>query len=350
MTKAPPVLARVFRGPRVESAHRGSAAVVDERGALLASCGDANLAVYARSAAKPFQAMPLLLAGGEKRFRLTDAEIALLCASHGGEPRHTAVASGLLRKGGFTVANLECGAHLPMHEPSARALIRAGKTPTALHNNCSGKHAGMLLACRLLEFPHAGYTDPAHPLQRRIRSLFARYAGVPESEIGIAIDGCNAPVFRLPLSALALAYARLTARAVAGEDRGAASARARIVRAMIRQPEMVAGASRFTTDLLTAGRGRWIAKEGAEGVYAVTLPPDRRGRSTGIAFKIEDGSARARDAVTLAAMSRLGVLPDDARRALAPYAEPVLHNARGLDVGRIEAEVPLVRLRTKTKG
>ena len=218
MAKAPPILARVFRGPRVESAHRGSAAVVDERGALLASCGDAHLAVYARSAAKPFQAMPLLLAGGEKRFRLSDAEIALLCASHGGEPRHTALAAQMLRKGGFTVADLECGAHLPMHEASARALLRAGKAPTALHNNCSGKHAGMLLACRLLELPHAGYTDAAHPLQRRIRSLVARFAGVPESEIGVAIDGCNAPVFRLPLSALALAYARLTARSVPGES------------------------------------------------------------------------------------------------------------------------------------
>ncbi len=348
MAKAPPILARVFRGPRVESAHRGSAAVVDERGALLASCGDAHLAVYARSAAKPFQAMPLLLAGGEKRFRLSDAEIALLCASHGGEPRHTALAAQMLRKGGFTVADLECGAHLPMHEASARALLRAGKAPTALHNNCSGKHAGMLLACRLLELPHAGYTDAAHPLQRRIRSLVARFAGVPESEIGVAIDGCNAPVFRLPLSALALAYARLTARSLPGEERGSAAARARVVRAMIRRPEMVAGEGRFTTDLLIAGRGRWIAKEGAEGVYAVALSPgtSNRGRSTGIAFKIEDGSARARDAVTLAAMTRLSVLPDDARRALAPYAEPVLHNARGLDVGRIEAEVPLVRSRS----
>jgi L-asparaginase II len=345
MTKAPPILARVFRGPRVESAHRGSTAVVDERGALLASCGDARLPVYARSAAKPFQAMPLLLAGGEKRFRLTDAEIALLCASHGGEPRHTAVASALLKKGGFKVSDLECGAHLPMHEPSARALVRAGKAPTALHNNCSGKHAGMLLACRLLDLPHAGYTDPAHPLQRRIRSLLARYADIPESEIGVAVDGCNAPVFRLPLAALAFAYARLTARAVPGEERPAAAARARLVRAVVRQPEMVAGAGRFTTDLVAAGRGRWIGKEGAEGVYAVALSPDGKGRSSGIAFKIEDGSARARDAVTLAVLSRLDCLPDDARRALAAYAEPVLHNARGLDVGRIEADAPLVRTR-----
>jgi L-asparaginase II len=343
MTKAPPVLARIFRGTRVESAHRGSAAVVDERGALLASCGDPAAPIYARSAAKPFQALPLLAAGGEKRFRLSDDEIALACASHGGEPRHANLAAQMLRKGGFTVSDLECGAHLPMHDPSAKALVRAGKAPSALHNNCSGKHAAMLLACRLLGMPHAGYTDPAHALQRRVRSLLALYAGIPESQISLAVDGCNAPVFRLPLAALALAYARLTALKVPGEDRAAAAARARIVRAVVRRPEMVAGAGRFTTDFLLAGRGRWIGKEGAEGVYAVALAPDKRGRSTGIAFKIEDGSARPRDAVALALLSRLDALPEDARRSLAAYAEPAVYNARGVEVGRLEADVPLRR-------
>ncbi len=349
MTKAPPIVARVFRGTRVESAHRGSAAVVDERGTLLASCGDPAAPVYARSAAKPFQALPLLMAGGEKRFRLSDDEVALACASHGGEPRHASLAAQMLKKGGFTVSDLECGAHLPMHDASAKALVRAGKAPSALHNNCSGKHAGMLLACRLLDLPHAGYTDPGHSLQRRIRALLALYAGVPESQITVAVDGCNAPVFRLPLSGLALAYARLTALQVPGEERVAAAARARIVRAMVRRPEMVAGFGRFTTDFLVAGRGRWIGKEGAEGVYAVALAPDKRGRSTGIAFKIEDGSARPRDAVTLALLSRLDALPEDARRSLAPYAEPALHNARGLDVGRIEADVPLTRARRASR-
>ncbi|MEP6993455.1 MAG: asparaginase [Acidobacteriota bacterium] len=344
MTKAPPILARVFRGTRVESVHRGTIAVVDERGSLLASCGDPSAPVFARSAAKPFQAMPLLLAGGEKRFGLSDSEIALLCASHGGEPRHASLAGRLLRRGGFGVSDLACGAHLPMHEASARALIRAGKAPSALHNNCSGKHAGMLLACRLLGLPHAGYTDPGHPLQRRIRSLIALYAGLAEDQITVAVDGCNAPVFRLPLSSLAVAYARLMAARVPGEERLAASVRARMVRAMIRRPEMVAGAGRFTTDFLRVGRGRWIGKEGAEGVYAVGLRPSAKGRpSTGAVFKIEDGSARARDSVTIAMLGRLGRLPDELRRALAPYAEPVLRNALGRDVGRIEAEVPLTQ-------
>ena len=350
MPKAPPILARVFRGTRVESVHRGSVAVADERGNLLASCGDPSGPVYARSAAKPFQALPLLLAGGEKRFRLSDSEIALVCASHGGEPRHARLAAALLRRGGFSESDLACGAHLPMHDASARVLIRAGKAPSALHNNCSGKHAGMLLACRLLGFPPAGYTEPGHPLQRRIRSLLALYAGLPESEIAVAVDGCNAPVFRLPLSALAAAYARLMAERVPGEDRNARAARARIVRGMVRRPEMVAGAGRFTTDFIRAGRGRWIGKEGAEGVYAVGLRgPAKRSACVGVAFKIEDGSARARDAVTLALLERLGELPETIRRDLAPYAEPVVHNARGFDVGRIEADVPVARAATRAR-
>ncbi len=352
MTKAPPVLARVYRGSGVESVHRGVVAVVDERGATVAVCGDPSLPVYARSAAKPFQVMPLLLAGGAKAFRLEDAEIALMCASHGGEPRHVRLAERILRRGGFKPGDLLCGAHSPMHEPSARELGRRGQAPSVLHNNCSGKHAGMLLACRLLDFPHADYTDASHPLQRRIRTLLARYGGVPESAIAVAVDGCNAPVFRLPLSALATAYAALVAGPLPGEDRAAAGVRARIVRAMTKEPSMVAGAGRFTTDFLAAGRGKWIGKEGAEGVYAVGLTAGVRGGRTavGIAFKIEDGSARPRDAVTLDVLSRLDALPLPLRRALAAYAEPVLRNARGIEVGRIDAEVPVAFRKKPLRG
>jgi L-asparaginase II len=166
----------------------------------------------------------------------------------------------------------------------------------------------------------------------------------------VAVDGCNAPVFRLPLSALATAYARLMAERVPGEDRRGPAARARIVRALVRRPEMVAGAGRFTTDFIAAGRGRWIGKEGAEGVYAVGLrAASKRSRCIGAAFKIEDGSARARDAVTMALLERLGEIPDPTRRSLATYAEPMVHNARGFDVGRIDADVPLARPRTPSR-
>ena len=337
---APPILARVFRGGRVESVHRGGVAVVDEDGALVAEAGSPREAIYLRSAAKPFQATVLLEAGGEKAFRLGSDEIALTCASHGGEPRHVRVALRLLKRGGYTPADLACGAHPPMDEASARRLIASGEEPSALHNNCSGKHAGMLLACRLLALDPEGYWKPDHPLQRVVIGRVAEFCGVPASRIGIAVDGCSVPVFHLPLSGLARGYASLLARRRGGpSDNG--SIAARICRALWESPGMVAGRGRFTTALLESGRGVWVGKEGAEGVYAMGLAGGRRGKALGIAFKLEDGGARARDAVALDILARLGRLAPAARRRLARYVSPVLRNARGLEVGRICAEVPL---------
>jgi len=340
----PPILARVWRGVRIESVHRGSVAVVDEAGTLVASEGAARAGIYLRSAAKPFQAMALLEAGGERAFRLGSDEIALLCASHGGEPRHVRVARRLLERGGFTVEDLACGAHPPMHEPSARALAAAGERPTALHNNCSGKHAGLLLACRLRGLGPAGYWKASHPIQKIVIDRLAAFCAVAPSRIGIAVDGCSLPVFHVSLFALALAYARL----VSGGRRslpGAESVPQRICRAMWESPGMVAGRGRFTTELLEAGPGSWIGKEGAEGVYAMGLAPSGRGaKALGIAFKIEDGSARARDAIALEILDRLGRLPRRARASLRHHLAPPVRNARGLEVGRLAAEVPLKNL------
>ena len=336
----PALLARVLRGGRTESAHRGSVAVVDEDGRVVASCGDAALPIYLRSAAKPFQAMPLLAAGGERAFRLGDDEIALMCASHGGEPRHVRVARRILQRGGFRVSALRCGAHLPMHEPSARALIARGEKPTALHNNCSGKHGGLLLACRVLGLDPRGYEEASHPLQAILLSRISEFTGVSPAAIGLAIDGCSLPVFFLPLSGLAAAYARLVSARREGATPDAI--RKRIVRAMTASPEMVAGRERFTTDFLEAGGGAWIGKEGAEGVYAIGLRARRKGeRALGIAYKIEDGSSRARDAVALQILEHLGRLSRAARSRLAPWRRPVLRSVRGEEVGEVQSQVLL---------
>ena len=336
----PPILARVWRGDRVESVHRGSVAVVDEDGRLIAGAGAPRGGIYLRSAAKPFQAMPLLEAGGEKAFRLGGDEIALLCASHGGEPRHVRGTERILRRGGFSAADLACGAHPPMHEPSARALIAAGERPTALHNNCSGKHAGLLLACRLYGFAPVGYWKPGHPLQRLIRKRVGDFCGVPVSRVGFAVDGCSLPVFHLPLARLAFGYARLVAPPRPGESPDPAVKR-RLCAAMWDSPGMVAGRGRFTTEFLEAGRSRWIGKEGAEGVYAIGLAARKGEKALGIALKLEDGSTRARDAVALDVLARLDRLPGSARRILARHLSPVLHNVRGLVVGFIAPDVPL---------
>jgi L-asparaginase II len=223
-----------------------------------------------------------------------------------------------------------------MDEEAARALIAAGHRPTALHNNCSGKHAGLLLACRAAGYDPSHYTEVRHPLQREVLDCVAHYCGVSSVNVETAVDGCSLPVFRLPLTNLAAAYARLLAR-------GAATPVERIRRAMWERPEMVAGRRRFTTDLLAAGPGLWIGKEGAEGVYAIGVAARRTGeKAIGIAFKIEDGSSRARDAIALAILDALHRLPRGLARRMESWRHPVLYNVAGRPVGRLQ---PCVALR-----
>ena len=336
-----PVVAAVLRSGREESLHRGFGAAAGPGGELFARFGEPETPVYWRSASKPFQVLPLLEAGGERDFSLNGEEIAAACASHGGEPRHIAAVRGMLARGGFTEADLRCGAHPPMHEASAAALTRAGEAPSAVHNNCSGKHAAMLLACRLHGFDPHRYEEPDHPLQTMIRSRIAFYARYPEDRIETGVDGCSLPVFRLPISRLAAAYARLLAPPLEGESPEASAARRRAGEAMTGHPFFVAGTGRFTTAFLAGGRGRWIGKEGAEGVYAVAS--NIRG-PVGFAFKIEDGGTRARDAVTMDVMRKMGEFPEGVPEALRPFERPGLRNARGLAVGEIVADVPLERV------
>ncbi|HEY6148435.1 MAG TPA: asparaginase, partial [Thermoanaerobaculia bacterium] len=338
-----PVVARVLRGGRTESRHRGAVAVVGEDGRLLAFQGNPDLPVYLRSTAKPFQAMPLLAAGGERAFRLGDDEIALLCASHGGEPRHVRVALRMLARGGFGPSDLECGADAPMDPASARALIRRGEKPSTVHNNCSGQHAGLLLACRLLGLPSRGYSDRGHPLQVEILRRVAAETSTREREIGIAVDGCGIPVFNIPLSGLARGFARLAAapRPSGGDFSSDEALRSRIWTAMCASPAMVAGKGRFTTDLIEAGQGAWIGKEGTEAVYAMGLRSSGDGKAIGVAFKIEDGSTRARDAVAIQILEALAPVGPSARKKLAPHRVPLVRTAAGARVGEVLAEIAL---------
>src|SRR5438034_8630966 len=204
-------LARVYRGGHLESFHSGSIAVVDSEGRLLASAGDPTFITCIRSAAKPFQALPLLEYRGIEEFDLSGEEIALTCASHGGEPVHVATAAALLRKGDFDEQDLLCGAHLPYDEKAAAEVRASGEPPSALHNNCSGKHAGMLLATRAMDVPSADYIAVDHPLQRAMRDTIAQFADVDADDIPLATDGCGVPAFFLSLYRTAFAYARLMA-------------------------------------------------------------------------------------------------------------------------------------------
>ena len=328
----------VTRGVRMESVHRGSVAVVAGDGRLLAAAGDPLQPVFLRSAAKPFQLTPFLAAGGERRFHLTTEEIAVSAASHGGEPFHVRTVQGLLERGGFSVDDLHCGAHAPMREETARALAHRHEKPSALHNNCSGKHAAMLLCCRLLKEDPATYWHREHPLQRRILDTVSRMTGVPEERIGLGVDGCSVPVFQVPLYNLALSYARLVGPRLPGEPAAEFAARRRIVRAMTSFPEMVAGTGRFTTNLMREFGGDLLGKEGAEGVYAVGVPA-RLAASlpvdgpVGIALKIEDGAERGRDAVTVEVMRQLGLASGTRLSRLRRLARRPVRNVRGEVVG-----------------
>jgi L-asparaginase II len=316
-------------------------AVAVPEGRLVAGLGDPQLATFLRSAAKPFQALPLLEAGGAERFSLSDADLAVICASHSGTPEHVAQVRSLLDRGGFSPAGLLCGAHPPFHPASAEALCRAGEEPSPLHNNCSGKHAGMLLACRLLDLDPAGYLDPGHPLQRRILARVAVLCRLEEGRIGLGTDGCSLPAFRLPLANAAYGFAALADPRAAGLPADLVPHVERIVRAMTAAPAMVAGPGRFTTRLMEATGGRVLGKEGAEGFYGLAV---RGPVALGIAIKIADGGERCRDGVVIDALREMGSLAAAEFADLEELHAPPLYNHRGMLVGRITPDLELEEL------
>ena len=315
------------RGDLVESVHPVSVAVVRADGNLIASAGDPSLVSFWRSAAKPFQALPLLEDGAADALAITPAELALACASHSSEPRHLAVAEGLLRRIGATTADLACGPHPPLAAAVAERVIREGIALTPLWSNCSGKHAGMLALARHHGWPLAGYVRPDHPVQRRILGAVAHWTGVPSARIGTATDGCTAVTFALPLGAMATAWARL--------GRSAEPGPARLRAAMAAHPELVAGSGRLCTELMAATRGRVLAKVGAAGIYCAAVPE----LGLGIALKVGDGDSDSASVALLAVLevllgrAGLGGMYDPA--AVARHgARPVL-NTRGAAVGLV---------------
>ncbi len=311
----------LWRGDLPESAHRVHAVVCDAGGGLAAAWGEPARVTYPRSACKMVQALPLLLSGAGEG--LSDGRLALACASHQGAAMHTERVAAWLGEQGFAEADLRCGAHWPNDREAAAALIRAGREPGQVHNNCSGKHAGFLMLARHLG---AGpdYVAIDHPVQRAVRGAFEEATG--EESPGWGVDGCSAPNFATTLSGLARAMAGFAAP---GPGR-AGAARARLVAAMIAHPELVAGEGRACTALMRACEGRAAVKTGAEGVYVGILP----GRALGFALKAEDGATRAAEAVAAALLVRLGAL-DAAHPVAERLTAGVQRNWRGLATGRI---------------
>lgn len=328
-------LVAVTRGPLTECVHRGHIAVVDSDGRLLWHAGDPGYITFARSAAKPLQALPVIESGAADSFALTEPELALLCASHNGEELHVKTAQALLSKMGLDAEHLQCGAHYPFHRPTAEAMRARGEKPSSLHNNCSGKHSGMLALTLTLGADIGGYLAPEHPAQRRMLAAVSGMSGVPEANIAIGVDGCGVPVFGMPLSALAAAYARFGRPDGLPEERRSACERLR--RAISRHPDYLAGDDRYDTQLIRATNGRLIGKMGAEGVFAVTVPE----RGWGIAVKIEDGAKRALYPAVTEALRQLDLLSDAELSALAAFHRPIQRNWQGTSVGAIVPEFRL---------
>jgi L-asparaginase II len=327
----------VIRGAIVESRHRVSVAVCDAQGALVAHAGDPDLVTFWRSAAKFFQAIPLVVDGGADALGITDAELAVACASHNGEPRHRELAGSILAKAGCVPDDLACGPHPSLAEPVSRAMAERGERPTRLHSNCSGKHAAMLAQARYRGWPAAGYQEAGSAVQRRCLEEVVRWTGVPEAGIGTAVDGCGVICFALPLRAMALAYARLAARRVEGagarRERFEAAAE-RLVGAVTAEPFLLAGTARSCTAILEASAGAVVPKVGAEGVYCAALPE----AGLGVAVKVEDGDFRSATVALLAVLDQVG--PHLA--AVGPeWRSPAVKNTRGEVVGRMEARLPL---------
>ena len=315
------------RGDLVESLHAVSLAVTDPSGALIASAGDPELVTFWRSAAKPFQALPMVADGAADAFGLGDDAIALACASHSSEPEQVALARRMLAAIGCNEADLACGPHTPLSSAVNERVLREGITMTPAWSNCSGKHSGMLALTRHHGWPTAGYERAGHPAQDRILDEVSRWTGLAPESVVLGVDGCTTVCFAMPLRAMATAYARF------GVSEEPAAARVR--RAMQSHPGLVGGTGRLCTDLMRESAGRVIAKIGAEGVYSAAWPE----LGLGLTLKVADGDMRSAQVALLGVLARLATrlgagLP---LGALAGHAEPVIRNTRREATGVLRA-------------
>ncbi len=325
-------LVYAYRGSIVENRHNISIAVVNSSGKLVASSGNPQLAVHLRSSAKPFQAQALFLSGAAKKFGFTEKEIALACASHFGSAEHVSVAKGMLDKLGLDVFDLACGIHLPASKEERARLEHDNEKPSTLHNNCSGKHSGMLAVALTLGAATEGYEKPDHPVQQLNFQTVRELSGVQDIPYGV--DGCSVPTFVLSLQNAAWMFAQLAAPNVAPEKYR--EGLERTFKAMRTHPEMVANEGEMDTVLMQTVSGL-AAKGGAEGYYGVALRETKHG-PLGFVLKVEDGNMMAREPVVVRVLELLGVLPEN---NTLPWKRPIIRNHRKIETGYLEAEINL---------
>lgn len=324
-----PLTVEVTRGDMVESRHIGIAVVVDASGRLLHGWGDTDRLIYPRSAIKPLQAIPFVESGAAEACNASPGEIAFACASHNGEYHHIDGVAAWLSRLGFGPGDLECAAHWPHEELTLHERIAEAPVLDQTSNNCSGKHAGFLATAKHLGEDTKGYIGPDHPVQQRLRALLSEMGGVDLNGAPGGIDGCGIPVLGMPLSAMALALARMANPS--GLDPKRREASERILQAVMENPYNVAGQNRFDTNAMEAAPGRFVVKTGAEGVHAGIIPE----LGLGFAIKIDDGTKRACDVATANILKLLDQLDETAQQKIAHHLETPLVNAAGVLAGCI---------------
>lgn len=337
-----PVLVEVLRGSLPESRHRGAVAVADARGSCVLAVGDVATPVFPRSAVKALQALPLVETGGADRYGFGNDGLALACASHSGEPVHVAGVERVLAKAGLDASALHCGAHWPLAPAAAFALARSG-VPSALHNNCSGKHAGFLCLACAMGVDHADYWRPEHPVQREVHAVLEDLTGVALTEDRRAIDGCSVPTWAVPLKNLAEAFAKFGTGYGLAPTRARAAARLR--EACAQRPWYVAGTGRFCTEVMQLFGARVFVKTGAEGVHCAALPLE----GLGIAVKCDDGAGRAAEAVMAAVIAHFVSLGADERDGLTRFTQPTLRNWNGIEIGVLRVTEAITRPKNRQR-
>jgi len=324
----------VTRGDVVESTHRVHAAVIGADEVLVGAARDPQLVTMWRSCAKFFQVMPFVSSGGFDQLKWSHEELALACASHGGEPEHVAIAERMLTSLDLEEGDLACGPHEPLAARGAKLWRESGQPLTRLHNNCSGKHAAMLARAKTAGWATRGYEQADHPVQRSCLGEVSSWTGVPLDDMPVGVDGCGVAVMALALDRMALAYARFARAVHAGEE-----VPARIAAAIRRNPQLMGGTDRFDTVMLQETNGAVIAKVGAEGVHSVAVPA----LGIGLALKVEDGALRAQHVAVIGALQQLGVLPAELPLRLDEFAYRPVKNTRSERVGEIRPAAATLR-------
>jgi L-asparaginase II len=332
------ILVKVHRKDTIESVHHGAAVVVDSRGKLLYSAGDADFVTFLRSSAKPLQALVVVESGAAEAYGLNQEEIAIISGSHNGEKKHVRVVRSILKKLGLNKSHLQCGAHVP-HYYTALGMIPPKKKFSPLQHNCSAKHAGMLAVCVYEGWSLKNYLDTRHRVQRLILKKISELCEYPERKIGVGIEGCGAPTFALPLRNMAIGFSKL--KSFRSEDQITSQSLQVVADSAWRYPEMVSGRGRLDYDLAIASKKNILAKAGAEALHCGVILD----KGYGLAVKILDGSRRAVAPASIEVYKQLGVLKQRQLKALSNWGSPSLCDHQGRKVGSLKPDFKLKRRR-----